>query len=219
MEMPRPGAAHARLQVLTGRWVGDETLHPTPWDPAGGRAAGVVENRVALDGFAVVQEYQQSRDGRPNFSGHGVFWWDAATGQYVMTWVDSMAGMAAEYRGDFDGATLRLVTALAGGGFARCSFDHGTPDRYTFLMEMSPDGHAWAPFLEGTYTRHRPAARRAAPARPKAKAKPAAKAVKRSAPKARAAGKPRTRAKAPRPVAAPRRAAARRGPRRGGRRR
>jgi hypothetical protein len=228
MEMPKPGEAHIRLHKLAGRWTGDETLHPAPWDPAGGPASAAVENRVVLDGFVVVQEYQQTRGGAPNFAGHGMFWWDAAAGEYVMTWVDSVMGVPAEYRGDFEGDVLRLMNALPGGGYARASFDLSAPDRYVFLMEMSPDGSAWAPAIEGSYARHAaaPTPARAGTRRAGGKARKAAKAAKPAKPakpakaaaaKRRAAAKGRVRAAAPRRVAASRRGAVR--GKRGGRQR
>ena len=110
VEMAKPGEAHARLQKLVGRWAATRRCIRRPWDPAGGPATAVVENRVVLDGFAVVQEYQQTRHGVTNFAGHGVFWWDRRRGQHVMTWFDAMSGTATEYRGGFDGDVLRLST-------------------------------------------------------------------------------------------------------------
>ena len=224
MEMPKPGEAHARLQTLVGRWHGGETLHPAPWDPAGGTATAVIENRVVLGGFAVVQEYEQTRDGTPTFSGHGLFWWDGVAGQHVMTWFDSMMGVPAEYRGAFDGDVLRLVHAMPQGGFSRCSFDCTTCRAITpSVLEMSPDGATWAPALEGTYTRM-PATR--APTARRASRQPAAgKPDKAAAPatgRSKSKGvKARTHAKAiaarPRRAAAARAAATRGG--RGGRRR
>ena len=78
MDMPRPGEAHKKLSRLIGEWSGGETMHPAPWDPVGGPATARIVNRPILDGFAVVQEYQQIRNGVPNFSGHGVWWYDEA---------------------------------------------------------------------------------------------------------------------------------------------
>ena len=90
MEMPTPGDAHRRLEVLVGTWIGEETMHPSPWDPQGGVADGTIENRLALDGFNVIQEYTQSRDGQQTFAGHGVFGWDGQRGCYTLHWFDTM---------------------------------------------------------------------------------------------------------------------------------
>ncbi len=214
--MAKPGEAHARLQKLVGRWAGDETLFPAPWDPAGGPATSVVENRLVLNGLAVVQEYQQTRHGVDNFAGHAVFWWDPASSQHVMTWFDAMSGTATEYRGGFDGDVLRLSHALPQGGYSRCWFDCGTPDRYVFRLEVSPDGSNWAPSMEGTYGRVRQAPPRPSGVQParhprgRAKAVTVAAAAKRSAAKS---ASPRVRATSP---LRPRRVATRNGGKRGG---
>ncbi len=150
MDMPKPGPAHARLHRLAGQWGGEETVHPAPHDP-GGSATAFLNNRIALDGFTVVQEYEQYRHGRPTYSGHGVFWVDPVANQYVMTWFDSMMGAALEFRGDFDGEVLRLGHNLIGGGLLRATFDCGLPGEYVFVMEVSMDGASWAPTMEGAY--------------------------------------------------------------------
>ena len=215
--MTKPGEAHARLQKLVGRWSGDETLFPAPWDPAGGPATAVVENRLVLNGLAVVQEYQQSRHGVNNFAGHAVFWWDPAARQHVMTWFDAMSGTATEYRGGFDGDVLRLAHAMPQGGHSRCSFNCGEPDQYAFRLEVSPDGTTWTPSMEGTYARVLAVAPRpsAVPSarqpRGRTKAATAAAAAKRSAAKS---ASPRVRATGP---SRPRRVATRNGGKRAGR--
>jgi Protein of unknown function (DUF1579) len=150
MNMPKPGDAHTRLHRLAGQWGGEETVHPAPHDP-GGSATAFLNNRIALDGFTVVQEYEQYRPGRPTYSGHGVFWYDPVASQYVMTWFDSMMGAALEFRGHFDGEVLRLAHTPIGGGFLRATFDCGLPGEYVFVMEMSSDGNSWAPTMEGAY--------------------------------------------------------------------
>lgn len=150
MDMPKPSHAHSRLHRLAGQWGGEETVHPAPHDP-GGSATAFLNNRIALDGLTVVQEYEQYREGRPTYSGHGVFWFDPVTSQYVMTWFDSTMGAAFDFRGDFDGDVLRLANALPGGGFVRATFDCGVPGEYVFLMEVSMDGESWAPSMEGAY--------------------------------------------------------------------
>ena len=150
MNLPKPGDAHTRLHRLAGQWGGEETVHPAPHDP-GGSATAFLNNRIALDGFTVVQEYEQYRPGRPTYSGHGVFWYDPVASQYAMTWFDSMMGAALEFRGDFDGDVLRLAHTPIGGGFLRATFDCGLPGEYVFVMEVSSDGNSWAPTMEGAY--------------------------------------------------------------------
>jgi hypothetical protein len=184
MEMPKPGEAHKKLERLVGAWRGTETMHPAPWDPAGGPAQGHVVNRWVTGGFAVVQEYRQRRGGVDNFSGHGVFWFDQARQEYVMTWWDSMGGMGAEYRGGFNGDVLELKSAMPQGGYARTSFDLGTPGRYGFRMDISMDGASWQPAMEGQYepaTAGRAVKRKAG----KPSARKAAPSARKAAPRAR----------------------------------
>jgi Protein of unknown function (DUF1579) len=193
MEMPRPGDAHEKLGALVGEWAGDETLHPSPWDPVGGGAQALVTNRWVADGFAVVQEYEQRRNGRVTFRGHGVFWFDPGRGEYVMHWWDSMGGTAGEYRGRFDGDVLMLSAPMPQGGHSRTSWTLTGPDAHTFLMEVSPDGQVWQPAMEGRYRRGarraptkaakraRPAAAKSRPARKPARAAKPARSAKKAA--------------------------------------
>ena len=152
MDMPRPGAEHEKLKLFVGRWTGQETIHPSPMDPAGGAAKARVDNRLALDGFAVVQDYEQEKNGKVNFRGHAVFSYDAARKQYVMDWWDSFGMARSEYRGVFQGEVISLLTDTPMGK-ARATFDFPRGDRYTFRMEISMDGTLWVPFMEGQYTR------------------------------------------------------------------
>lgn len=211
MEMPKPGDPHKRLEALVGEWTGPETVHPAPWDPAGGEAMGEVVNSWILDGFAVMQQYAQIRNGTRNFAGHGVFWYDPSADEYGMTWWDTMGGSASHFRGRFDGDRLVLVSDMPQGGFCRSIFDIGTPGRYSFLMEVSPDGEQWAPAMEGTYEksvvseeseagrRMEVAGSRKAAARKKAPARKAStrKAPTRKAPARKGPGKKKPAVKAP----------------------
>src|SRR6185503_8657799 len=148
MDMPKPTPAHDRLKSLVGSWTGDETIHPSPFDPKGGPATARVDNRSALDGFVVIQDYAQTRAGAPNYRGHGVFSWSAAENVYVMHWWDSMGFPASEFKGDFAGDVLTLKCATPM-GHSRAAFDLGTPGRYTFRLDVSGDGRDWIPFMEG----------------------------------------------------------------------
>ncbi|MDB4949964.1 MAG: hypothetical protein JWM27_2613 [Gemmatimonadetes bacterium] len=152
MEMPKPTDAHRKMEAMVGEWRGEERIHPSPWDPAGGIATARVSNRLALDGFAVVQDYEQDRGAGVNFRGHGVLRYDAAAGEYAFHWFDSSGMPPGEFRGPFDGDVL-TVTHRGPQGHARAIFDFGTAGRYLYRMEVSGDGEAWHPFLEGEYTR------------------------------------------------------------------
>jgi len=181
MDMPKPGDAHKKLGALVGEWSGAETLHPSPWDASGGSASATVINRWVADGFAVVQDYEQRRNGKVTFRGHGVFWYDPGKQEYVMHWWDSMGGTGGEYRGTFDGDVLVLGAAMPQGGHSRTSWALDA-NGHTFLMEVSPDGQNWQPAMEGKYRKG--AKKKAAPKRTAAK-KPAKKASKKATKKSK----------------------------------
>jgi hypothetical protein len=155
MDMPKLTDAHRRLDKLVGSWTGEERVSPSPLDPKGGPAVGRALNRLALDGFIVVHDYEQERNGQITFRGHGVFSWDSIGNCYVMHWWDSMGLAPSEFRGDFKGEILTLTNQDAQ-MHTRATWDFHKPGHYSFRMEVSPDGHQWYPFLEGDYTRATP---------------------------------------------------------------
>lgn len=152
MSMPQPTDAHRKFAKLAGTWRGQEKLHPSPWDPQGGMAEARVVNRIALDGFILVQDWEQARGGAVTFRGFGVLTYDAGQGCYVMHWWDSMGMPPNVFRGSFDGNVLSLANQTPQ-GHSRAVWDFGTPGRYTFRMDMSQDGEDWAMFMEGSYAK------------------------------------------------------------------
>lgn len=150
MDMPKPTAAHRQLAALAGEWVGEEKMFPSPWDPAGGTAMGRVNNRLALDGLVVVQDYEQSRGGTVNFRGHGIFAWDAEQKTHVLYWFDSIIQTPNLFRGTFVGNALTM-TSSSSQGQVRATFELLPPDRYRYRMDVSGDGKAWSPMMEGNY--------------------------------------------------------------------
>lgn len=141
--------AHYALHRLAGEWRGRERISPSPWDPAGGVADAVVRNQVALDGLVVVQDYDQSRDGKVVFQGHGVFGVEGT--EIVLRWWDTWSSASREFRGVVDGESFVLVSADPKGQ-ARATW-HLRDHAYDYSLEMSPDGIAWTPYLTATYAR------------------------------------------------------------------
>jgi len=150
MEMPKPSDAHRKLERLVGNWIGQETIAKNPWDE-GGPAIGRVNNRSAVDGFVVVQDYEQERNGKVGFCGHAVFSYDAANDSYLLHWWDSMGLPPNIFKGTVEGDTLTL-TCDDGPMKSRATFNVGD-NKYGFLMEMSQDGTNWMTFMEGSYER------------------------------------------------------------------
>ncbi len=153
MEMPKAGENHRKLEALAGTWTGDETIMPSPWDPNGGPAKGVFENRLDLDGLFLINDYVETRNGKVTLRGHGVYGFDDNARCYTMYWFDSMGGggHAILARGKWEGNTL--------------TFEHKTPMAHTryiyevgdgvfdFRIDNSKDGSEWTTFMDGHYVR------------------------------------------------------------------
>jgi len=153
MEMPKPGLEHEKLHRLVGTWNGDEKMHPSPWGPGGPASARSVQ-RAAVDGFFVIQEYEQTVDGKVMFRGHGIFGYDSRKKKVAWYWVDSMGMMPAEPSyGEWAGDKLELYSESPDMGRQRYTIELRGADSYYFAIHGSRDGKSWAPFIEGVYTR------------------------------------------------------------------
>ena len=152
MEMPTVTQENERLAIMAGSWTGKEIMPPSQWVPEKTEVDAIIENRIALNGFAMIQDYRQEKDGVTVFEGHGVLRWDSAAGEYVMHWFDSMGMEPNEFRGGFEGDTLTLISSNPMGK-VRAFWNFGQADRYTYKMEMSPDGKDWNTMMEGEYSK------------------------------------------------------------------
>lgn len=152
MEMPKPSPEHLRLKKLEGQWEGEETMYASQWDPKGGIAIGRTKGRLALNGFALISDYEQERDGVITFTGHGVWSVEPKTKVYTLHWFDGMGSPPEVFTGSFDGE--RLTVAHGGPGMhARLTYDLTDPQRLLSSMEMSQDGVAWNTLFDGRYER------------------------------------------------------------------
>lgn len=152
MNMPALTDGHLRLRELAGDWRGTETMHPSQWDPEGGSAEGRTNSYLALNGFALITDYEQRRDGVVTFTGHGVMTYDPAETRYVLHWFDSMGSPPEVFRGAFDGDTLS-VSHGGPGMHARLTYDLSQSDRMVTRMEMSSDGVDWKTLFDAVYER------------------------------------------------------------------
>ena len=120
MNMPKPGEPHRKLARLVGIWTGEDRMHPSPWCAEGATAGARLTCSLALGGFAVVSDYEQQRDGRVTFSGHGIHRWDAHHQRYMLHWFDSMGLEPSIFTGDFEfDVAVELVEARVASHF-RC---------------------------------------------------------------------------------------------------
>ena len=153
MEMPKPTEHHRKLQALVGQWTGEEKFHPMPWSPDGGTATSRTNARLDLDGFFVVSDHEQKRDGKVSYRGHGVFGYDTQKQKYTMHWFDVMGcDPGAPALGTWEGNTL-VLQHQHHMGHGRFTYKFERDGEYTFKMEHSQDGKNWMPFMDGTYKR------------------------------------------------------------------
>ena len=142
MGMPTPSAGHQKLELLAGRWEGDERMYPSQWDPKGGVARGTTNSRIALGGFALISDYEQERDGVITFSGHGVYTYDPESELYSLFWFDSMGSPPEVFVGQFTGDVLTLSHS-GPPMHVRLTWDLTQSGKLASKMEMSDDGVSW----------------------------------------------------------------------------
>ena len=153
MEMPNVQEQHRRLEKLAGSWVGEETLSPSPWDPKGGPAMGKIEARVGLDGFFLISDYVQERNGKVSYRGHGVYGYDQKQGRWTMHWFDNMGmGCTGVALGIWEGDKL-IFQSQGEMGHGRFTYTFLADGRHNFKLENSMDGKNWQLFMEGNYRR------------------------------------------------------------------
>ena len=151
MEMPTAGPDHERLAVFAGRWEGEETVWPTPFGE-GGPARGRFDNRMALGGFFLITNYEETKDGVVAYRGHGVYGYERKGAVYTMHWFDSMGGgYQHPARGTWEGDSLVFRNETPQG---HARYVHAVDgDTYSFRLEISESGEIWNPMVEGTYQR------------------------------------------------------------------
>ena len=155
MHVPRPTEGHERLARLAGRWVGQETMMPSPWMPEKKNATGKIEGRLALDGLMLVTDYHQEQNGEVTFRGHGVYGYDEKTDRYTMYWFDSTATEpSAPVYGKWEGDTL-IFEKTADGRTSRYVYRLESDDVYHFRIEQAEADKAPVVFMETVFTRAR----------------------------------------------------------------
>jgi len=148
MENPEPVREHRVLEKLTGHYSGPERMHPSYFNEKQHGAHTVTDARVALDGFAVVQDYTQELDDGTRFAGHGVFRYDTPSDTYELHWFDSTGGPERIFRGGFADNML-VLTARVGDGWQRLTYDFNLEGGYRLKIETSEDGKDWKVAIEG----------------------------------------------------------------------
>jgi hypothetical protein len=149
---PSPLDEHRRLAAFAGEWSGEETVYPSRW-VEGGSATARVLARIDLNGFYLIQDTVQTRDGKESFATHGVFTYDHESRLYKLFWHDSLGYTPpAPATGGWKDNTLTLRRGSLR-GTARHVYEIIDPDTYTLKIQFSPDSEGWADVLTGVYRR------------------------------------------------------------------
>lgn len=147
-----PLPEHARLAALAGEWNGEEVVFPSRWTE-GGPATSRVVARMDLNGFYLIQDSAQMRDGKQVFATHGIFTYDPDDRTYKLFWYDSLGYTPpSPASGGWVGKTLTLVRGSLRGN-ARHVYEIIDDDSYSLKIQFSPDAEGWADVLTGVYRR------------------------------------------------------------------
>jgi hypothetical protein len=147
-----PLPEHARLAAFAGEWDGEEMVFPSRWT-AGGPATSRVVARMDLNGFYLIQDGVQMRDGKQVFATHGLFTYDRDDRTYKLFWYDSLGYTPpSPASGGWVGKTLTLVRGSLRGN-ARHVYEIIDDDSYSLKIQFSPDAEGWADVLTGVYRR------------------------------------------------------------------
>ncbi|MBI3834776.1 MAG: DUF1579 family protein [Planctomycetes bacterium] len=133
--MPKPNENHKKLQMLAGKWTGEETFHATPFALAG-NATSTTNARVDLDNFFLISDHEQKRDGKVTYRGHGVYGYDTFANKFTMHWFDVMGcDPGAPATGDWNGNTLTLQHSHKM-GHGKFTFVIDGEGKYTFKIDF-----------------------------------------------------------------------------------
>ena len=143
---------HRKLAVFAGEWSGEEMVYPSRW-VAGGPAISHVTARMDLNGFYLIQDCVQMRDGKQAFATHGLFTYDREDRTYKLFWYDSLGYTPpSPASGGWVGKTLTLVRGSLRGN-ARHVYEIIDDNSYSLKIQFSPDAEGWADVLTGIYRR------------------------------------------------------------------
>src|SRR6476469_10375930 len=135
---PTPLEEHRKLAAFAGEWNGEEMVYPSRWN-AGGPATSHVVARIDLNGFYLIQDARQTRDGKESFATHGVFTYDREDRHYKLFWHDSLGYYSpAPASGGWTAKTLVLVRGSLRGN-ARHVYEVVDDNTYTLKIQFSPD--------------------------------------------------------------------------------
>ena len=109
--------------------------------------------RMDLNGFYLIQDSVQTREGKDVFAAHGLFTYDRDDRTYKLFWHDSLGYTPpSPASGGWVGNTLTLVRGSLRGN-ARHVYEIIDDHSYSLKIQFSPDAEGWADVLTGLYRR------------------------------------------------------------------
>jgi hypothetical protein len=149
---PSPLPEHNKLSVFAGEWSGEEMVYPSRWT-TGGPATSRVSAHIALNGFYLIQDTVQMRDGKQSFATHGLFTYDREDRTYKLFWHDSLGYYPpSPASGGWAAKSLVLVRGSLRGN-ARHVYEVVDDNTYNMKIQFSPDAEGWNDVLTGVYRR------------------------------------------------------------------
>ncbi|WP_231930824.1 DUF1579 domain-containing protein [Botrimarina hoheduenensis] len=156
---PQPTQEHRELAKEAGVWDARMKIYVAPEVPP--LESEATETCTMLGPFWLVSVFEGSMAGTP-FTGHGQTTFDPRAGEWVSTWIDSLAPTLMTSRGTYDPATR---TATYQGDTVdwmtgqpkqvKMTLTYTDDDHKEFRMHERPAAGAadWAKMLEISYTR------------------------------------------------------------------
>lgn len=132
-DFPQPTPAHKAMAREVGTWDASVRVWMTPDAPPETSAAS--ETCKMLGGFWLVTEFNGDMGGIP-FTGRSQMGYDADSGEYFATWIDSMAPAMYRTRGKYDVATHTLTLAGEGDDWMT-----GEPKRMKMITRYIDDNN------------------------------------------------------------------------------
>lgn len=152
-EMPKPGPEQARLAYYEGTWKYEGESKPSPMGP-GGKISMTESCQWFEGGFHMVCRSEGTTPAGPA-KGQGIMAYDAAEKTYTYYGISSL-GDGFFVRGNVAGNvwTWQTETTMDGNPVKfRGTSTETSPTSYTFKLEISVGGGAWAVMEEGTSTK------------------------------------------------------------------
>lgn len=135
--MPQPTAEHQLIQGYAGKWKVACKFYMDPSQPPMETQATEVVEKVG--DFWTVSKYETSFMGAP-FIGRCTFGYEAHSGQFVSTWIDSMSPVLCVLRGTKKGDLLTMT-----GEFFSCMTNSVLTHRTTMKF-IGKDEHMFEMF-------------------------------------------------------------------------